>query len=94
MKRRNFLFLCFGFTTQLFSKTVIWAVKGKQGYSDKAPAHARKFKKSCDTCKFLFRDEKIKGAGLCRQPAIISAAASEDVHVKKSGWCNLWQKDG
>lgn len=73
---------------------IIWAVKGKLGYTDVAPAQAQKFKKSCETCKFLFRDETIKGAGLCRQPAIVAAANAEDVHVKKTGWCQMWQKDG
>lgn len=89
MKRRSFLLSFLILPVQAFGQKVVWAVKGKLGYVEKAPG-----KKSCETCKFLYRDETINGAGLCRQPAIMAAAKAEDVHVKKTGYCKMWQGDG
>ena len=92
MKRRHFLFLALAFAGKSFAATV-WAIKGKLGYTDIAPAKEQKFKKSCATCKHLFRDATIKGAALCQQPGIKAAAKAEEVHVKLTGWCQMWQKD-
>ena len=94
MKRRNFLYYILILSTQAFSKAVTWAVKGKLGYVEVASASAQRFKKTCDTCKHLFRDETIKGAGLCRQSGIMAAAKTQEVHVMKTGHCLMWQKDG